>query len=70
MEGHMITSRKLAEIRRSIHLYRRTSSINIDNSNFILREIIQQELKEGNIILCGRRSVWLHLRQLGIVASE
>ena len=66
----MISSRKLAEIRRSIYLYRRTSSVNMDNSNFILREIIQQELKEGNIILCGRRSAGLHSRQLGIVVSE
>ena len=60
-EGYMITSRKLAEIRRSINLYCRTDPNNMNNSNIILREIIQEELKEGNIILCGGRSIWLHL---------
>ena len=53
-----------------MNLRRRVDPENIFGATRLLREIIQHELEQGNIILCGRRSVWLHLRQLGILVSE
>ena len=53
-----------------MNLFLRTKPDDIVTSNHTLQQIIQQELNQGNIILSGRRSVWLHLRQLGIMASE
>ena len=69
-KGHIVTSRKLAEIRRSMNFHHRIKPENIFSAIHLLREIIQHELEQGNIILSERRSVWLHLRQLGILASE
>ena len=53
-----------------MNLFLRTKPDDIVTSNDTLQHIIQQELSHGNITLSGRRSVWLHLRQLGIMASE
>jgi len=53
-----------------MNLFLRTKPDDILTSNNLLWQIIQQELNQDNIILSGRRSVWLHLRQLGIMESE
>lgn len=70
MKGHTITSRKLAEICCSMNLQCRLAPENIPTETHLHHGIIQWELEQGNIILYGRRSVWLHLRLLGILASE
>lgn len=41
-----------------MNLHRRIDPENIFSTTQLLREIIQHELEQGNIILCGRRSVW------------
>lgn len=52
-------------------MFRRVSVKNLDaNADIKLQEIITMELAKGNITLSGRRSVWIYLRNIGILASE
>jgi hypothetical protein len=52
-------------------MYRRLTQAEInDDSDQKLQEIIEQELERGNITLAGRRSVWMHLYNMGVLASQ
>lgn len=43
---------------------------NRQEADIRLQKIIEEELSKGTITLSGRRSVWVHLRTIGILASQ
>ncbi|KAH8146899.1 uncharacterized protein LAJ45_08978 [Morchella importuna] len=71
IHGYQIEFKKLCIIRKSMGMYRRLTQTEInDDADQKLQEIIEQELERGNITLAGRRSVWMHLRNMGVLASH
>lgn len=51
-------------------MLRRLPPVDIDEQGDVqLKQVIEQELENGNITLSGRRAVWVHLRNIGILAS-
>lgn len=52
-------------------MFRPVSGTNMDvNADIKLQEIMTMELAKGNSTLSDRRSVWIYLRNIGILASE
>lgn len=52
-------------------MFRQQSSENInEEADRKLQKVIEAELEKGNITLSGRRAVWVHLRNMRVLASQ
>lgn len=58
-------------IRKSMGMLRRLPKERLtSDADGKLREVLEEELEKGNITLNGRRTLWIHLRNMGILASR
>lgn len=70
-EGYDIEHRRLVLIRKSMGMLRRLPKEKLTSeADLKLQEVLEKELQDGNITLNGRRTVWIHLRNMGILASR